>query len=85
VSAANPEQPVNDGSGAPIRTRYRTGLTGSAGQAGRFRAANGLIYGHVRPPQHRMDAATHRATLTSTATDPGTTSRAAPSSCEATR
>ena len=29
VSAANPEQPVNDGSGAPIRTRYRTGLTAS--------------------------------------------------------
>jgi len=29
VSPANPEQPVNDGSGAPIRTRYRTGLTAS--------------------------------------------------------
>ena len=49
------------------RTRLRERAMrrfGSPGQAGRFCFAHDPIYGHFRPPQHRMDAAAHRATLT---------------------
>jgi putative transposase len=35
----------------------------SPGQAGRFCSAHDPIYGHFRPPRHRLDADTHRATL----------------------
>jgi len=49
------------------RTRLRERAMrrfGSAAQAGRFCFAHDPIYGHFRPSQPRMDAATHRATLT---------------------
>ena len=35
----------------------------SPGQAGRFCSTHDPIYGHFRPPRHRLDADTHRATL----------------------